>query len=519
MRTDVLVIGSGIAGLFFAARAAQFADVLLVTKKERPESSTNYAQGGIAAVFAPDDTPALHLRDTLVAGAGLCRPQVARVLVTEGPARVRELIELGVAFNRQGDTLSLGREGGHSRRRIVRADDLTGREIERGLLGAVAAVERIQLLENHLALDLLTARADGGTVCCGATVLRAADGAVIPIRARAVVLATGGCGQVYRHTTNPSIATGDGVAMAARAGAWIGNMEFMQFHPTALYPADSRSFLISEAVRGEGAELVGPDGSAFMHRYHPLGSLAPRDVVARAIDREMKQHGTPFVLLDCSAISARDLRSRFPNIVRETARRGIDMLRDPLPVVPAAHYLCGGVLTDAHGSTSLSALFAIGETACTGVHGANRLASNSLLEAVVFAERAAAHLRTRLNGLPHREASAPPLAFGARRDDSEEPDDARVQLRALMWELAGIVRSDEQLCRARHAVRALAERSAARWQSYTASADEAELRNLLHVAAMMIRSALLRRESRGLHFNRDTPYADNERFLADTVLR
>ncbi|HEV2736866.1 MAG TPA: L-aspartate oxidase [Longimicrobiaceae bacterium] len=518
--TEVLVIGSGIAGLSFALKAARFADVVVVTKKARPESSTNYAQGGIAAVFSPDDSYALHVEDTFVAGAGLCHPDAVETLVREGPERVRELIAFGVEFTREGEDLSLGREGGHSRRRIVRSDDLTGREIERGLLAAVAASPRIHVLEDHAAVDLLVEEAaDGRPRCCGALVLDPESGEITPFLARAVLLATGGCGQVYRHTTNPGIATGDGVAMAYRAGARVANMEFVQFHPTALYPARERTLLISEAVRGEGAELRRMDGRAFMAGYHPLGSLAPRDIVARAIDREMKRTGDPHVLLDCSAIPEEEIRARFPNILRETAERGIDMLAEPLPVVPAAHYLCGGVLTDTHGRTSLRGLYAAGETACTGVHGANRLASNSLLEAVVFAHRASVRLREELAGLPLPPAAP---AWTAPRGRSE-PEGVllvhdREEIRSLMWDLVGIVRSDERLEFAEARIRQIAEQNETVWASSRPSADLVELRNMVETALLVVRCARLRRESRGLHYNVDHPHRDNEHFLRDTVV-
>src|SRR5215218_5031857 len=326
IEADVLVVGSGIAGLFFALSASRYARVAIVTKKDRPESNTNYAQGGIAAVFGADDSPTLHAADTYVAGAGLCHRDAVEVLVNEGPQRILELIDLGVRFSREGGGLSLGREGGHSRRRIVRAQDLTGREVERALLDAIARSGSVELLENHIAVDLLTSPdpAHGQLAARGAIVLPPGDSEPRVVRARAVVLASGGCGQVYQHTTNPPIATGDGIAMAHRAGARIANMEFVQFHPTALYPATGRTFLISEAVRGEGAVLRRRDGTAFMDGYHPLGSLAPRDVVARAIDAEMKASGDPFVLLDCSAIPAGEIRERFPNILHETAERGVD---------------------------------------------------------------------------------------------------------------------------------------------------------------------------------------------------
>jgi L-aspartate oxidase len=517
-RCDLLVLGSGIAGLTTALHAARYGEVLVVTKKDRAESNSNYAQGGIAAVFGADDSFALHREDTLRAGAGLCHPGVVDVLVREGPERVLELLALGARFTREGETLSLGREGGHSRRRVVRADDLTGREIERALLDAVAASPRIRVLEDHLAVDLAL---DAGGRCGGAWVLGPA-GDVGVIAARAVVLATGGCGQVYQHTTNPAIATGDGVAMAYRAGAKVADMEFIQFHPTALYPARERSFLISEAVRGEGAVLRRRDGTAFMERYHALGSLAPRDVVARAIDREMKEHGDPYVLLDCSPIAPEELSGRFPNIVRETRSRGIDPLREPLPVVPAAHYLCGGVLTDTFGRTSIDGLYAVGETACTGVHGANRLASNSLLEALVFAHRTVERLGPELDSLPCESSvpSAPPSfgVLGAAPRVAAEMIERREEIRALMWEHAGIVRTSQGLAAAKRRLEEIAQEVEAAYVAAGPSFEAVEVRNLVTTALLIVRSARSRHESRGLHFTLDFPYRDNERFLRDTVL-
>lgn len=520
VRTDVLVIGSGIAGLFFALRASRFARVAIVTKKDRPESNTNYAQGGIAAVFGDDDSPALHAADTFVAGAGLCHRDAVEALVTEGPQRILELIEFGVRFSRDDDGLSLGREGGHSRRRIVRAQDLTGREVERALLDEIAASPSIELLENHMAVDLLTATDPATGVACvaGATVLPPDTHQPRTVYARAVVLASGGCGQVYKHTTNPPIATGDGIAMAFRAGALIANMEFVQFHPTALYPATGRTFLISEAVRGEGAVLRRRDGSTFMEEYHPLASLAPRDIVARAIDREMKRTGDPYVLLDCSGIPADEIRERFPNILRETAERGIDMLTEALPVVPAAHYLCGGVLSDARGRTTLPRLYAIGETACTGVHGANRLASNSLLEALVFAHRAASHLERALpltepapDPLPERPSTADEVEAGVLVHDRDE-------VRSLMWDLVGIVRTDERLSLARGRLEEIAAQYDRLSTRFALTAELVELRNLVQTALLIVRCADLRRESRGLHYTLDHPYRDNEAYLRDTVI-
>jgi len=440
--------------------------------------------------------------------------------VREGPQRVRELIELGVRFTQEGEDLSLGREGGHSRRRIVRAADLTGREIERGLLQAVAENPNIHILENHAAVDLLTATDPGtlGERCCGVLVLDTDAGELKPFLARAVLLATGGCGQVYRHTTNPSIATGDGVAMAYRAGAKVANMEFVQFHPTALYPAREKTFLISEAVRGEGAILRRRDGTAFMDGYHPLASLAPRDVVARAIDTEMKRNGDPFVNLDCSGIAPDEIRARFPNILRETGERGMDMLREPIPVVPAAHYLCGGVLTDTDGRTSVPGLYAAGETACTGVHGANRLASNSLLEALVFAHRAAERIGPQLAVVRMLEpaAPAPQPAGDAALDEALE--EQRELIRNIMWDSVGIVRSGDRLADAASRLRTLSEQANGWWATARPSAELVELRNVIQTALLIVRCASQRAESRGLHFNEDHPYRDNEHALRDTII-
>ena len=518
IRTDVLVVGSGIAGLSFALKASAYADVLVATKKERVESNTNYAQGGVAAVFDPGDSPELHLADTLVAGAGLCHLRAVEELVREGPERIHELIEWGVNFTREQGSFALGREAGHSRRRILHAADLTGREIERALLAAVAAEPRITVLEDHVVWSLSTAHdpASLRSRCSGALVLDVHAGHWIQVDARAVVLAAGGCAYLYRHTTNPAIATGDGIAMGYSAGAAVANLEFVQFHPTALYPAESRAQLISEAVRGEGAVLRRLDGSSFMEKYHPAASLAPRDIVARAIDAEMKATGDPHVLLDLSDIPRDRVAERFPYIRGVCLEHRIDIPADPIPVVPAAHYQCGGLLTDWDGRTSLAGLFAAGEIACTGVHGANRLASNSLLEAVVFSHRAAKRLSRDISELPHapdREMSIPDL-----EQEGLQESEIEGAIRSLMWEYVGIVRSDERLERARESLDRLAEQPIARDGTGPGAFRSRQIEFMREVATLIVRSAQRRRESRGLHYTESHPYRDNERFLRDTVL-
>jgi L-aspartate oxidase len=533
LEADVLVIGSGIAGLSVALQAAASARVLIVTKVDAEESNTNYAQGGVAAVLGDDDRPALHVRDTLACGAKLCDPEAVHVLVEEGPGEVLRLLSLGVGFTRdpvQRGRLALGREGGHSRRRIVHAKDRTGHAIERTLLDLVRAHPRIRLVENHIAVDLILQskhlegrrRAPSRDYVWGAYILDRATGEIRAAAAQATLLATGGAGKAYLYTTNPDIATGDGLAVAYRAGASLANLEFMQFHPTCLFHPEAKSFLISEAARGEGARLLTEDGKPFMHRYHRLGDLAPRDVVARAIDFEIKKRGDKYVLLDMTRIGRRNLPRRFPHITRRVLELGYDLYREPVPVVPAAHYLCGGVVTGLDGRTDLPGLWACGEVACTGVHGANRLASNSLLEALVFARRAAADMMKRLiETRPRRVPRLPRWRLNGAVKAKEQVifDHNWDAIRRVMWDYMGIVRSDERLARAAAMVAIVREQTERDYWRYRLDADLVELRNITLVAELMVRCAQRRPESRGLHYNLDHPRAADKRFLHDTVVR
>jgi L-aspartate oxidase len=527
-RFDYLVLGSGIAGLSFALKVADAGRVAVVTKKQSAESSTNYAQGGIAAVMSKEDSFELHVRDTLEAGAGLCREAVVRLVVEEGPARIGELIELGMQLSEREvpegggvKEIDLGREGGHSKRRIVHAKDMTGREVERALLAAVARHPTIEVFEDHFGIDLLTSvklGESGPNRCYGGHVLNRRTGEVETFSAPVTVLATGGCGKVYLYTTNPDIATGDGVAMAYRAGAAVANMEFVQFHPTCLYHPRAKSFLISEAVRGEGGILRSLEGETFMDGYHPMKSLAPRDVVARAIDSEMKRTGADHVWLDITHQPARFTMERFPNIYGTCLEYGIDITKEPIPVVPAAHYQCGGVVTDENGATGIAGLLAVGEVACTGLHGANRLASNSLLEALVFAHRAAAHVRREGSGPV--EATLPPW----RSEQATNADEMVVvshnwdEIRRLMWDYVGIVRTDKRLKRALKRIENLQEEIQEYYWDFLVTSDLLELRNIATVAELIVRCALRRPESRGLHFNLDHPEADEGWAQRYTVL-
>jgi L-aspartate oxidase len=522
---EVIVIGSGIAGLSFALKAARHAKVLLLTKKNAAESNTNYAQGGIACVTSAEDSAELHIRDTVGAGAGLCREEVVRDVVQDGPARVAELVELGVKFterkNGVGHEPDLGKEAGHSKRRVLHAGDITGRELEKALLAGVRASPQIRVREDIVAIDLVTTKKrklPGPNRVLGLYVLDGGTQRVEAIPAQVVVLATGGCGKCYLYTTNPGIATGDGVAMAYRAGVAIANMEFVQFHPTCLFHPSAPSFLISEALRGEGGVVVNAKGEDFTKKTDPRGSLAPRDIVARAIDEEMKESGAACVYLDIRAKGAEFLEKRFPAITATLRGLGIDPALQPIPVVPAAHYQCGGVPADLAGKTELTGLWALGEVACTGLHGANRLASNSLLEALVMAHRAAESLPTVLAKMA-RVVSIPAWKEGKAHDADEMVVITHnwKEIRQLMWDYVGIARTKKRLLRAQSRLRLLLQEVEEFYWNFRVTGDLLELRNLALCASLIVESALQRKESRGLHAIAD--YPKMQRAPKDTVIR
>ncbi len=529
MECDFLVIGSGIAGLSFALRASVLGSVVIVTKKEGSNTATNMAQGGIAAVMSTLDSFDLHVKDTIVSGAGLCDNDIVKKVVNEGPGQVNNLIALGVEFVRDGNGdaggLSLGKEGGHSRRRVVHAQDLTGREIERALLQKVKDTPHIHLMENCIGVDLLLQKKTGAArkqICAGAYVLEQDGNIIETFLAKVTVLCTGGAGKVYLYTSNPDISTGDGIAMAYRAGAEIANMEFVQFHPTCLYHKDAKNFLISEAVRGEGAVLVDEGGYRFMEKYDSERmELATRDTVARAIDSEMKKTGKDCVYLDISHKDKEFVAGRFPGIYAKCLEYGIDITRDRIPVVPAAHYQCGGVLTDEWGNTSIEGLMALGETACTGLHGANRLASNSLLEAVVFAHRAFLYTAGRMAEIKKRKRPAVELwTIGGVRNIDEEIliNHNWDQIRRIMWNYVGIVRRKKRLLLAQKRIHEVLEEIEQHYNEYSLTANMIELRNIAMVASLIIMAALKRKESRGLHFILDYP-SRNENYKKWYVFR
>ncbi len=518
---DFLVLGGGIAGLTYALEASKHGSVAVLTKRARDESNTVYAQGGIASVLAADDSFELHIEDTLVAGAGLCHSDAVAVTVQEGPQRLKALVALGAEFNRKATgEFDLTREGGHSRRRIVHAGDVTGREVIRALLAACDDAKNITFFPNTTAIDLLVDRTQprGKARARGAYVLQP-DGQIETFLSKFTVLATGGAGKVYLYTTNPDVASGDGVAMAYRAGAQIANMEFYQFHPTCLFHPEAKSFLISEALRGEGGRLRLKSGEPFMERYHPMGALAPRDVVARAIDAELKLTGDQHVVLDMTHLGRKYLVDRFPNIYATCREFGIDMAVQPIPVVPAAHYMCGGVVADLRGQTSIPGLFAIGEVSCTGLHGANRLASNSLLEGLVFGYRAAQAGAEELKSV----AAPGPLpewdpGTAVASDESVVVSHNWEEIRRLMWNYVGIVRTGKRLARARRRLDLLREEIREYYWSFKVTRDVIELRNIADVALLIVECATRRKESRGLHYTLDYPALDDHNWLHDTVV-
>ncbi len=519
---DFLVIGSGAAGLLAAHRLAASGRVAVLTKRSPEISNSNLAQGGIAAVTSAEDNFDLHIADTLRTGAGLSDPGIVKLTITEAPARIQELVALGARFAAKNGVFELGLEGGHSRRRVLHAADATGREIERALLETCRTDKNITFFPYFSAVDLILKSRPSRTrpaknSCLGAYALEESTGKVHSFLASTTLLASGGAGKVYKYTTNPDVATGDGMAMAYRAGLELVNMEFVQFHPTCLYHPHEKSFLISEALRGEGGILRGEGGEAFMKNYSKYRELAPRDVVARAIDSELKRTGAECVYLDMTHLNAAFLRKRFPNIYAKCLSLGIDIAKKPIPVVPAAHFFCGGVRADADGRTAMPGLYAVGEVSHTGLHGANRLASNSLLESCVFSHRAAEAIK----GEPRLRATAKPLSWTT---GNARPSDEAViithnwdEIRTLMWNYVGIVRSNKRLARASARVRIISEEIVKYYWDFFLTRDLLELRNIACLADVIIRSARRRKESRGLHYTVDYPEA-SPKFLKPTAV-
>ena len=535
---DVLIIGSGASGLSLALRLSEHANIGVISKGSLKEGSTYYAQGGIAAVLDPDDTLESHIEDTLNAGAGLCNPEVVKFVTSKGRESIEWLLDMGVPFTPdEGSELPwhLTREGGHSHRRIIHAADATGKAVETTLETEVRANPKISLFEHHIAIDLITENkvwenkvtagkiADKKTKlntdrCLGAYVLDKEKDQVVTFRAKFVVLATGGAGKVYLYTSNPDVSTGDGIAMAARAGCDIANMEFMQFHPTCLYHPAAKSFLITEAIRGEGGVLLLPNGERFMDRFDQRAELAPRDIVARAIDHEMKRTGSDSIFLDISHKPASFIREHFPTVSEKCLEYGFDLAKDPIPVVPAAHYICGGVIAEQNGQTTLPGLYAIGETSCTGLHGANRMASNSLLECLVFAQ--SCHVDILANLANTKMPQTLPLWDETQVTDSDEEvvvSHNWDELRRFMWDYVGIVRTTKRLQRAKNRVELLKAEIAEYYGNFRVTNDLIELRNLVQVADLIIESALHRKESRGLHYTLDYPEPSDQ--LQNTILR
>ncbi|MBK9332108.1 MAG: L-aspartate oxidase [Ignavibacteria bacterium] len=537
MTADFLIIGSGIAGLSLALKLSKLGTVIIITKKQKTESNTNYAQGGIAAVMGEDDNFEMHINDTLECGAGLCNTEAVRKIVEEGPGMIRELIEIGAKFSKEKGALLLGKEGGHSMNRIIHAKDLTGKEIERALLNKISKNNKIRLFEYYFAIDLLTEKnlkkkLSKDLRCYGIYAFNVKSGKVDKIIAGTTILATGGAGQIYLHTTNPAIATGDGIAMGYRAGCEISNMEFIQFHPTALYDPENdertgQVFLISEAVRGAGAVLKTIKGKEFMRAYDKRGSLAPRDIVARAIDNEMKKSGDTHVLLDLSKIGIERIKNEFPNIYKYCLTKGIDITKQMIPVVPAAHYTCGGIKTDLNGKTNVKDLYASGEVTMTGVHGANRLASNSLLEAMVFSNA----IYTDINGKVKSKNYSRKDLSEIKKNTYDWDDDGmenteewilishnKKEIKEVMSDYIGIVRNTLRLERAYRRIVMMKDEIKDFYDKTKVNVDLLELRNLVTVAFLVISSAMKRKESRGLHYMSDFPGKDDKNFLKDTLI-
>jgi L-aspartate oxidase len=527
---DFLVIGSGIAGLSFAIHASQYGNVIMITKRSDSDSNTNNAQGGIACVLDPNDTFSSHIKDTLVSGAGLCDEEAVKILVEEGPARIEELISWGARFSTSKNSsvphhLDLGREGGHHANRIVHTKDLTGREVEESLLRVLRGMPNVTLYENHYTVEFITNHhlrsSQTKNKCYGAYVLDTNTNAIHAIRSKITFCASGGAGNVYLHTTNPDIATGDGVAMAYRAGAKIANMEFIQFHPTTLYDERAHSFLISEALRGFGAIIKDKHQRAFMDSYHPLKSLAPRDIVARAIDKEMKTSGDPCEFLDIRHVSAAKVKKHFPYIYKRCKEYGIDITKDLIPIVPAAHYMCGGILVDHNGNTSIENLYACGEVSCTGIHGANRLASNSLLEALVFSRRASIDASQKKGSV----TLVPEAAVLPWDDSGTLANDEWIllshnitEIQSVMWDYVGIVRSNLRLERALRRINLIDKEIEDFYKRTRITPRLLELRNIATNAKLIVVSALRRHESRGLHNTIDYPATDDKHWKKNTVL-
>lgn len=526
---DVLIIGGGAAGLSLALRIADNCRVSIITKGPSKDGSTYYAQGGISSVLSESDSFESHIKDTLNVGGSLSKSETVKFTVEHGPENIRWMQELGVPFTRETFTsgkreLHLTREGGHSRRRVVHAADATGKAVSDTLENHARHHNNITFYEHHIAVDLITSdkqiNGSKANKCIGAYILNSKNNHIETFQARFVVLATGGASKVYLYTSNPDGSTGDGIAMAWRAGCSVSNMEFNQFHPTCLYHPEAKSFLITEAVRGEGGKLLLPDGKPFMHKFDKRGELAPRDIVARAIDHEMKRLGIPCVYLDISHRSPAFIASHFPTIHERCLQYGIDITREPIPVVPAAHYTCGGVNTDLQGRTEINNLYAIGETSHTGLHGSNRMASNSLLECLVFAQSSANDINALLEE-PYQYSKIPNWDESRVTDSDEDVVISHNwdELRRFMWDYVGIVRTNKRLERAMHRVSLLQQEIQDYYSNFRISSDLIELRNLTLVAELIIRSAMLRKESRGLHFSLDYPVADETSPAKDTVLK